>query len=158
MSKINKIYEHQIEKVWYDSSNVIYSECDDTTDDFKTLRIVFQNGRQYQYDKVNVNDYLLFRENLSQGKALNQYIKPNYEATRLDDVDVTLIKESINTTVENIDEPMHMEAFLDGDILSIFKDHKLYSQIVITAKLPDILEQIFGALNIKFTNIAHYED
>ena len=35
----------------------------------------------------------MFREDLSQGKALNKLIKPKYEATRLDDVDVDLLME-----------------------------------------------------------------
>ena len=158
MSKINKIYEHHMEKVWYDSSNVIYSECDDTVDDFKVLRVVFKDGRQYQYDQVNVNDYLLFRENLSQGKALNQYIKSKYDAKRIADVDVGLIKESMNTSSDDTNADKTFEAYLDQDVLSIFKGDDMFSQIVITSNVKEMLAQLFEALDIKFTNIKHYED
>ena len=62
MSKIKSFYCNDVDKVWYDSSNVLYSECDDITDGLKVLRVTFKNGRTYQYYDVNVHDYLLFRE------------------------------------------------------------------------------------------------
>jgi hypothetical protein len=93
MARLFRTYSQNVERVWYDSSNILYSECDDRLDNFKILKVVFKNGRQYQYNDINVNDYLLFREDLSQGKALNKLIKPKYEAIRLDDVDVDLLME-----------------------------------------------------------------
>lgn len=75
MSKIFNFYAENVDYTWYQSSNVKYSECIDYDNALKTLRITFNNGSTYQYDNVNVNDYLLFRENASQGKAFQMYIK-----------------------------------------------------------------------------------
>lgn len=99
MSKIKSFYSNDVDKVWYDSSNVLYSECDDITDGLKVLRVTFKNGRTYQYYDVNVNDYLLFRENASQGVALNKFIK-QYKCERIDDLNVDDIQselEKLNT-------------------------------------------------------------
>jgi len=92
MAKLFNVYSNNVDKAWYRSSNVLYSECIDNEDKFKTLKVVFSNGRQYQYDDVDVRDYLFFRENCSQGKVLNSNIK-KYNCTRLDDADVNLINE-----------------------------------------------------------------
>ena len=72
-SKLNE--NTGIDKSWYQSSNVLYSECIDVEDELKTLKVVFKNGTQYQYEDVDVNDYLLFRDAESQGQALNKIIK-----------------------------------------------------------------------------------
>ena len=94
MSKIKSFYCNDVDKVWYDSSNVLYSECDDITDGLKVLRVTFKNGRTYQYYDVNVNDYLLFRENASQGVALNKFIK-QYRCERIDDLNVDDIQSEL---------------------------------------------------------------
>ena len=74
MSAILNIYKDNVDYTWYDSSNVLYSECYDKDNDLKDLKIVFKGGRSYLYEKIDVNDYLMFRSDLSQGKALNKYI------------------------------------------------------------------------------------
>ena len=85
MSKIFNYYSKDVDKCWYNSSNIKYSECIDKDGELKTVKIVFANGTQYQYNKVNVQDYLLFRENTSQGKALNKFIKSKgYEYEKLE--------------------------------------------------------------------------
>jgi len=94
MSKIKSFYCNDVDKVWYDSSNVLYSECDDITDGLKVLRVTFKNGRTYQYYDVNVHDYLLFRENASQGVALNKFIK-QYKCERIDDLNVDDIQSEL---------------------------------------------------------------
>ena len=94
MSKIKPFYCNDVDKVWYDSSNVLYSECDDITDGLKVLRVTFKNGRTYQYYDVNVHDYLLFRENASQGVALNKFIK-QYRCERIDDLNVDDIQSEL---------------------------------------------------------------
>ena len=94
MSKIKSFYCNDVDKVWYDSSNVLYSECDDITDGLKVLRVTFKNGRTYQYYDVNVHDYLLFRENASQGVALNKFIK-QYRCERIDDLNVDDIQSEL---------------------------------------------------------------
>ena len=94
MSKIKSFYCNDVDKVWYDSSNVLYSECDDITDGLKVLRVTFKNGRTYQYYDVNVHDNLLFRENASQGVALNKFIK-QYRCERIDDLNVDDIQSEL---------------------------------------------------------------
>lgn len=90
--------ENRIDRAWYDSSNIIYSECDDNLNDFKTLRIVFKTGDLYEYKKVDVNDYLMFMAgglNGSNGKAFYKYIKPKYEVEKKERLDLDLIKASM---------------------------------------------------------------
>ncbi len=67
-------YDGNIEKCWYDSTNIIYSECYDNKDALKDVKVVFKDGRSYMYKGVAVNNYLLFRSDYSQGKALYKYI------------------------------------------------------------------------------------
>ena len=49
MAKLLNVYSNNVDKAWYRSSNVLFSECIDNEDKFKTLKVVFSNGRQYQY-------------------------------------------------------------------------------------------------------------
>jgi hypothetical protein len=99
MSKVFGYYKEDengvgLDKCWFDSSNVKYCECVDKEGERKTLRVVFNNGSQYEYTGVDVSQYLLFREDASQGKALNKYIKGNkYEFKKLEDRDLSLLTE-----------------------------------------------------------------
>ena len=94
MSKLYSYYSDDVDKAWYDSSNILYSECIDNDNDLKTLKVVFKNGTEYQYDKVDVRDYLLFRESDSQGKTFNRLIKEKkYPYTKLGNVDIEAINE-----------------------------------------------------------------
>lgn len=80
--------EKRLDRVWYDSSNIVYSECDDKLNDLKTLRVTFKNGGTYEYKNVDVNDYVLFMSggiDGSNGKTLNKVIKGKYEFERLED-------------------------------------------------------------------------
>lgn len=89
MSKIFNYYSDDIDRTWYNSTNIKYSECIDKEGELKILNVVFSNGTQYQYKGVKVQDYLLFREDASQGKALNKFIKGRgYEFERLDDANI----------------------------------------------------------------------
>lgn len=98
MSKILNLYQDNIDKSWYDSSNIIYSECDDVLNGLKILKIVFKNGRTYKYFDVDVNDYLLFRENASQGKAFSKYIL-KYKCERVEDSDVNSLMDELNKEI-----------------------------------------------------------
>lgn len=87
--------ENRIDKAWYDSSNIVYSECDDNVNDFKTLRIVFKTGDMYEYKQVDVNDYLMFMAgglDGSNGKAFYKYIRPKYEVEKRCRVDLDQLK------------------------------------------------------------------
>lgn len=96
MSKIFGFYANDVDKSWYDSSNVKYSECDDHDNALKTLRVVFNNGTQYEYKNINVQDFLFFRDAASQGKALNQYIKgKGYEYEKLENANMEALEDEL---------------------------------------------------------------
>lgn len=124
MAKIFEIYSKNQQgvdsnKVWYASSNIKYSECIDNDNDFKTLKVVFNNGTQYQYNKVDVRQYLMFREDLSQGKALNKYIKGNnYEYIKLEDANLDELENELNFRMEG-----GKFVFYDGETITL-KDNK----------------------------------
>jgi len=97
MSKIWGYYGNRVDKTWFDSSNIKFAECIDNENDLKTLKVVFNNGSQYEYSNVKVQDFLLFRDDLSQGKALNKYIKSRgYEYKKLEDANL----ESLGNELE----------------------------------------------------------
>ena len=96
MAKLFNYYHDNIDRTWYDSSNIIYTECLDKANELKTLRVVFSNGTQYEYNGVNVNDYLLLREDASQGKAFNRlFRKGNYEYVKLENADIDNLHEEL---------------------------------------------------------------
>lgn len=79
--------EEKIDYVWYQSSNILFSKCEDHENALKTLTVVFSNGSTYKYKNVNVNDYVLFVHGGimgSNGKAFNIHIrKKGYEFEKL---------------------------------------------------------------------------
>lgn len=96
MSKIFGFYANKLDKTWYDSSSLKYSECEDNENELKTLRVVFNNGTQYQYNKVRVQDYLLFRDSPSAGQGLNKYIKSKgYDYEKLENVSLDAISDEL---------------------------------------------------------------
>ena len=140
MSKLLSVYEDSIDKAWYDSSNVKYSECIDNDNKPKTLKVVFANGSQYQYDDVDVRDYLLFREDSSQGKAINKYIKSKgYKCTKIENADLGNIDDEyifrskkgfylkndddkFVITNSNGEKAFNLDKHLDDDTYNLVKD------------------------------------
>ena len=117
--------EKRVDHVWYESSNILYSECDDNKDDFKTLRITFKNGSTYQYKDVDVNDYVLFAAggaDASNGKAFYKYIK-KYDFVRLDDLGVEKVRDLL-------DEYKHKKA---SEVLRERAEQKVEEQAESTA-------------------------
>lgn len=95
--------DKRLEKVWYKSSNIIYSECDDNENALKTLRIVFKKGDLYEYKDVDVKDYIMFTAgglDDSNGKAFFKFIKPKYEYEKKGQVDLDAINEDMLRCVE----------------------------------------------------------
>jgi len=87
--------EKRIDKAWYDSSNIVYSECDDHVNALKTLRVVFKTGDMYEYENVDVNDYLMFMAgglDGSNGKAFFKFIRNKYEGVKLEPVNLEELK------------------------------------------------------------------
>lgn len=95
MAKIFSIYKDDLDRAWFESSNVKYAECDDLDNQLKVVRIVFNNGQMYEYKDVNVNDYLMFREADSQGKAFNKYLR-KYDFEKKGLADLEKIENELN--------------------------------------------------------------
>ena len=92
------------EKVWYDSSSVVYSEfVEHENDNNGELFVTFKNGGTYHYKNVDmIHDYVMFKNgglDNSQGKALNQFIKPKYEFEKKDNRDVQVLLEEMEKTM-----------------------------------------------------------
>jgi hypothetical protein len=111
MGKIISFYENDIDKAWYNSSNVIYSECLDKEGELKIVKIVFKNGSTYQYKDVSVTDYLMFREDASQGKAINKFIK-KYNFEKLENSDLNLIENEKQLLFERMEKELNKKAVI----------------------------------------------
>ena len=84
----------RIDRVWYESSNILFTECEDPEDALKTLRITFKTGDVYEYKNVNVNDYLIFSvggADASNGKTFWKVIKPKYEGVKIGHVEPSAV-------------------------------------------------------------------
>lgn len=96
--------EKRLDRVWYDSSSVFYSECEDGDTAKKVLRVVFKNGSTYQYSDVDVNDYVMFIAggvDNSNGKALNEFVKKKKcPYVRLDNADKEKLINEMNEIKE----------------------------------------------------------
>lgn len=95
--------EKRIDYAWYDSSNIVYSECDDNENALKTLRIVFKTGDMYEYENIDVRDYLLFMAgglDGSNGKAFYKFIRSKYDGVKLDQVNL----DELKTKMEELKE------------------------------------------------------
>ena len=93
ISKYNE--EQRIDKCWYDSSNIIFSETDDKQDDLKEIIVVFKGGRAYKYFNVNVTDIILFKHggvSGSVGKAFEQYLK-KYPFEKVENYNLVVLEE-----------------------------------------------------------------
>ena len=102
MSKIFNFYANDVDVTWYQSSNIKYSKCIDHDNTLKTVDVVFNNGTQYRYKNVNVQDYLMFRDDSSQGKALNKFIKgKNYEYEKLENADLEALDSELTFRIED---------------------------------------------------------
>ena len=149
MSKLLNVYSDNIDRTWYKSSNILYSECIDNDNKPKTLKVVFSNGRQYQYNDVDVRDYLFFRDGDSQGKALNSYIK-KYTCTRLEDVNVDVINEEYTYR-------SHNGMYIDNNDKFTIKDHAgmvLYElDKALDADTYDMINDILLSVGVKIKKL-----
>lgn len=100
MAIIFNRYLNNIDYTWYDSTNIIYSECYDNEGLFKNVKIVYKGGRSYLYKDVNADDYLQFKLTTeSHGSAVNEYIVKKYKCVRLPDVDLEELNTFKNETI-----------------------------------------------------------
>lgn len=142
MSKIFNVYDEEkgLDKAWFESSNVKYAECDDKDGEMKTVRVVFNNGSQYQYNNVNVYDYLKFREDNSQGKAFNKYLR-KYEFEKLDFADLKKIDDEL---AEAIGGPSWTVLYKENEISVLDDNGELVCGITceVSNEIKGVLEHI----------------
>ncbi len=109
--------EKKLDRAWFDSTNAIYGECQDNPNELKTVKIVFKNGAQYIYEGIPVNNWLMFRESVSQGTALYKYFacrdkktkKPLYETRKIEDADLNVIQNEYQRLMSIISENKEKE-------------------------------------------------
>lgn len=157
MSIIYNRYLNNVDHTWYDSSNILYSECFDNTDINKNVKLVFKGGRTYLYKDVNVDDYLQFKlTNESHGSAVNKFIVKKYECVRLSDTDMETLEKFKESTIEEdnkIDESMSNIAYhIDindetGEFNLSINNRQLFSGIEGQVSILNLLK----SLNIKYT-------
>lgn len=124
-----------VEKVWYDSSSVVYSEFHEhDMDNYGELFVTFKNGSTYHYSNVDmIKDYVMFKNgglDNSQGKALNQFIKPKYSYERVIDKDVNLLMEEMNKTNSNV-ELLNSTVFISGHRNITEREFEIYKQAIL---------------------------
>ena len=147
MGKIFNYYKDNIDRTWYQSSNVKYTEYVDNDNALKTLRVVFNNGTQYEYKDVDVRDYLLLRDSESTGKALNRLIKEKkYEYKKIDNANLDVLEEEYQLRSGNSYFVYNKETFeiTNNKGTSMFKLDKALDEDTLNL-ICDVLE----ALNIK---------
>lgn len=151
MSKIYNVYENKLDRTWYQSSNILYSECDDKENELKTLRIVFKNGRTYEYYNLDVNDYMLFRENSSQGQAFNKYIL-KYETKRIDDTNIDELNKMLEFYQEKDNIKYPNVQIINENIVNIHLDKNTTKSFRISEceEKLDVLRKILNILKITY--------
>ena len=98
--------ERKIDKNWFNSSNVLYSEfAEDTSENKGVLTVVFKNGKQYIYKDVSYLDYMGFKRaslDDSNGKSFNNFIIKKYKGEKDGEANVSEI-------IARLDEPEEKE-------------------------------------------------
>lgn len=108
------------DKVWYESSNVFYSEfVEDKSENKGDLTVVFKNGAAYKYKDVLITpDYVMFKHgglDGSHGRALNTHIKPKYEFEKLEPRSVeVLLQEKAQCEADRKKEEREKTYFVSG--------------------------------------------
>ena len=86
---------------YYKSSNILYSNYDADT---HQLSVIFNSGKQYQYDGVPLKEFLKFEAVDSQGKYFNKNISKTYPYVKKEDMDVGQIVEELNKVASQAGE------------------------------------------------------
>ena len=146
MAILGKSYDPKTrtDRVWYESSNVVYSKfIENEFDNNGQLYVTFKNGATYHYKDVDmVTDYLLFKSggiDNSQGKTLNKQIKGKYEYERVSDENVALLMEELdklNKNVKEDDETMKEQ----GDRVYFISGHRLITDEEFRASYAPVID------------------
>lgn len=142
-------FDTKIEKAWYNSSNVFYSEfVEDSEKNEGDLYVTFNNGATYKYKKVQMTpDYLMFKHGGlegSHGKALNVHIKPKYEFEKMENRDTNMLLKEMNESFEKQrKERISKTYFISGHRDITENEFEKYKQT-----LKDILNEVPDAMFI----------
>jgi len=83
---------------------LFYSEMvENENENCGNLYVTFKNGSCYVYKNVRFEDYVIFiagGTDVSQGKALNKFIKSKYECERLEDSNLDELRDEMNSENE----------------------------------------------------------
>lgn len=127
--------EKELDRAWFDSSNVLYGECDDSSStQEKTVTLVFKGGLQYLYEGVNIGDWIDFKNSQSQGKALNEIFKAKgYEYRKLED----------KKDIEELENEYILRSN-KGIFMGIIEDAEEFKELVIT----DSQDKVIGRFKL----------
>lgn len=137
----------KIDKAWFESSNIFYSEfLEDKEKNKGDLIITFNNGATYKYKDVLIApNYLLFKHgglDGSNGKVFNKLIKPIYEVEKLENKDIEkLLQERDLCIVESEIKIKNKTYFISGHrniTEEEFEKYKIEIQKIIK-ETPDTL-------------------
>lgn len=148
MLKFSYYIDNVKDKAWFDSSNVVYGECDESDTQYKTVRIVFKNGSTYEYKDVLVADWVSFKNADSQGKALNEYFKKNgYEYKRIDNTDLEVLEKELSLKQEyDIILKVDNEKLI---VIDNVTDNELYSMEFPGEEITNSIKELLSALKYK---------
>ena len=150
MLKFSYYIENKLDKAWFESSNIVYGECEESDTLYKTVRIVFKNGSTYQYEDVLVHDWVKFKNAESQGKALNEYFKKQgYKYQKLNNADLEALEGEY---IERSGCDLIFK--VESDKLNIFdnKDNILYSMDYPGENITNDIKAILEKLNYAVRN------
>lgn len=148
--KLNE-YVNDIDYCWYDSTNVFYSELHDHLNELKTLYVTFKNkGITYKYENIEASDYILFKHDISQGKAIHKLIK-KYKGEPIEFKTITQITETFDLLNVNTLLTENLEDLNVDDI-------KIYRRLLIA--LLNHLNDVYGYSNYKLNHevLKNYEN
>lgn len=143
-----KIYDEKskTQKVWYDSSMILYSEMiEHETENKGDLFITFKNGCTYKYSDVSFEDYILLisgMTDLSHGKTLNKIIKPKYDYVKIGDADVEKINQELMSLDEE-DDKTNITYFISGHRDITTDEFEAYYQPLINYALSETPNALF---------------
>lgn len=156
-------YLNNRDHCWYDSSNVLYSECYDNNGPTKNIKVVFNGGRTYMYHDVTNDDYIAFRMAESNGKALNSILK-RYECARLMDTDLAVLEEKKNSFINESQEVMETPVGnlfytmkyndMTGDVMLCINDKPIFNGVEGSVSIINL----FKSMGINYTMMPMSED
>lgn len=149
MLKFSYYIDDVKDKAWFESSNIVYGECDESDTQYKTVRIVFKNGSTYQYDDVLVSDWVTFKNSDSQGKALKEhFIKPGYKYKRIENANLEALEDEYATRSGN---DFILKVDTDNMKLSLVdnKDNEKYSMDYPGEEITNDIKSMLESINLR---------